>query len=82
MTVTTTPTMPVEPPKMALIGPKMSKGYTFRLRQHLTGNFHGLWELAILNANDQGSAYKIISDADALNFCMENLMGELEAEGL
>ena len=55
------------------------KGYNFRLRQHKGDNFAGLWELAMLDP--KGNILKIISDADALNFCIENLMGELEADG-
>jgi hypothetical protein len=55
------------------------KTYTFRLRQHHGDNFAGLWELAILNKMNH--PIKVISDADALNFCMENLMGELENDG-
>lgn len=53
--------------------------FTFRLRKHIKGNFSGLWELSILDLN--GMAKKVVSDADALNFCLENLQGELEAEG-
>ncbi len=56
------------------------KTFTFRLRQHnKKSNFSGLWELAILD--NAGNIAKLISDADALNFCIDNLMGELETEG-
>lgn len=57
------------------------KTYTFRLRRHKGGSFHGLWELAILKDDQQARIKKTISDADALNFCLDNLMGELEADG-
>lgn len=54
--------------------------FTFRFRQHnKTSNFSGLWEFAMLDEN--GKVTKLISDADALNFCIDNLMGELESEG-
>lgn len=53
--------------------------YNFRLRQHKKGNFSGLWELAIVDA--RGNVVKMISDADALNFCFDNMMGELENDG-
>lgn len=56
------------------------RSFTFRLRQHnKKSNFPGLWELAILDG--KGEVAKLISDADALNFCIDNLMGELESEG-
>lgn len=56
------------------------KAYTFRLRRHATGStFPGLWEMTMLDP--KGKVIKTISDADALNFCMENLMGEMENEG-
>ncbi len=53
--------------------------YRFKLRQHKEGNFSGLWELSLID--NLGKVEKLISDADALNFCMENLMGELENDG-
>lgn len=67
----------VEPIKT---GAKMSDGYTFRLRQHLDGNFRGLWELARLD--EKGKVVRMISDADALTFCIENMQGVLEDDGL
>lgn len=58
---------------------QFGKSYTFKLRQHISGNFRGLWELSLIDKG--GKVEKMISDADALNFCMENLMGELETDG-
>lgn len=58
---------------------EFDKSFTFRLRRISSGNFASLWELARLNR--VGGVEKIISDADALPYCVENLMGELEAEG-
>lgn len=58
---------------------EFDQSYTFRLRRHKAGSFSGLWELAMLDQS--GQVLKIISDADALNFCMDNVMGELEGDG-
>lgn len=58
---------------------QFGKSYTFKLRQHKEGNFRGLWELSLIDKN--GKVDKMISDADALNFCLDNLMGELENDG-
>jgi hypothetical protein len=66
--------MPLEN-KAATFGPS----FTIRLRQHKEGNFSGLWELSILN--QYGLIEKMISDADALTYCLENLQGILEDEG-
>lgn len=55
------------------------KAYTFRLRRHKGGSFNGLWELTILDKKGQVS--KMISDADSLVYCLENLQGEMESEG-
>lgn len=53
--------------------------YHFRLRRHKGGNFHGLWELTLLNK--MGHPLKVVDDANALNFVMDNLQGEIEADG-
>lgn len=58
---------------------QFGKTYTFRLRQHKEPPFRGLWELSLVN--HMGRVDKMISDADALNFCIDNLMGELETDG-
>lgn len=58
---------------------KFDQTYTFRVRRHRQGSFAGLWELCLLD--EVGRVKKMISDADALIFCMENLMGELEMDG-
>jgi hypothetical protein len=58
---------------------EFDKTYTFRLRKHKSGNFSGLWELTLLDK--KGNVERLISDADALNFCMDNMMGELEGDG-
>lgn len=55
------------------------KSFTFRLRRHHQDNFSGLWELCIMGKN--GQVIKQLADADALNYCLENLQGELEVEG-
>lgn len=53
--------------------------YTFKLRQYKEGNFSGLWELTLIDR--LGKVQKMISDADALTYCLENLQGELENDG-
>ena len=53
--------------------------YTFKLRQHKEGNFRGLWELSLID--NLGKVKKMVSDADALPYCLENLQGELESDG-
>ena len=58
---------------------EFDKSYTFRLRRHKSGPFSGLWELTKLNK--VGGIEKMMKDADALNFCMDDVMGELEEEG-
>lgn len=59
--------------------PKFSPSYTFRLRRHSQGNFSNLWELARL---DQfGNVVEVIDDANALNFCIDNLVGRIENDG-
>jgi hypothetical protein len=58
---------------------QFGKTYLFKLRQHKTGNFAGLWELSRINS--YGKVDKMISDADALTYCLENLQGELEDDG-
>lgn len=61
------------------------KSYTFRLRQHISGDFNmgkgfsGLWELAMLD--QKGHVVKMIADADTLQYCLENLSGEIENDG-
>lgn len=73
------PTMatPATPQEKDIFGPS----YTFRIRRHVGGHWggQGLWELALLN--DNGAVKKLISDADGLTFCLDNLMGELESDG-
>lgn len=58
---------------------KFDESHTYRLRRHRGDNFNGLWELSKIDEKT-GKAL-IISDADALNFCLDNLMGDLEAGG-
>lgn len=55
------------------------KTYLIKLRQHKTGPFPSLWELTLLDKF--GKVEKMIADADALNYCLENLQGELENDG-
>lgn len=70
-------TDPTTPTPKFQFGPS----YTFRLRLHIAGPFAGqsLWELATLDENGQDK--KIISDADKLENCLDNLVGELQADG-
>ncbi len=75
-------TMPVALATAPVAAPDsiFGRSFTFRFRQHnKNSNFSGLWEFAILD--EKGNIEKLISDADALNFCIDNLMGELESEG-
>lgn len=71
----------VSPPKPVNQKPsaQFGKTYNFKLRQHISGNFPGLWELSLINK--EGKVEKMISDADALPYCLENLQGELENDG-
>lgn len=58
---------------------KMSKGFTFRLRQHLDHpSFHNLWELALL---DEKGKPEILEDANGLNFCLDTIEGVLVVAG-
>lgn len=77
-----------QPPKTAQeVAPEgdFGKVYTFRLRQHRAGDFNmgkgfsGLWELCMLD--EKGRVVKTIADADGLQYCLENLSGELENDG-
>lgn len=66
---------------------EFNKPYIFRLRQYRKrinpkpdeADFGGLWELCILD--ERGKVIEMISDADALNYCIENLQGRLEDAG-
>jgi hypothetical protein len=55
------------------------KTYVFRLRRHNKDNFSGLWELCILGP--KGQVVEQLTDADALNYCLENMQGRLETDG-
>lgn len=74
------PTHTQEKPEAAPPRFEFGRSYIFRLRQHTKTSFSGLWELCVLN--DQGQVIKQIADADAISFCLDNLMGHLEAEGI
>ena len=55
----------------------------YRLRRHKGGSFNGLWELAEME-NTRKAGFKIkkmIANADGLVYCLENIQGELEADG-
>jgi hypothetical protein len=65
---------PLAPPKFTY-----GKTYLFRFRQHDGDNFSGLWDLTLISP--KGNEIKDIAHADALNFCMDNLQGELEGDG-
>ena len=69
------PTRKITPPD-----PNGEVTVTFRLRRHGMGNFKGLWELATVD--QKGKVIEIISDADALLYCLDNLHGILEDAGL
>lgn len=60
---------------------KFGKEYFFSLRQHNRGPFRGLWELNVIAIPRFFKTKKVLTDADALNFCLENLQGEIEADG-
>lgn len=53
--------------------------FTFRLRRHKGGSFSGLWELSMLNKN--GGVEKLLKDADALGYCIDDIQGVMEAGG-
>jgi hypothetical protein len=57
--------------------------FTFRLRRPAHPKnpaFKGLWELTIKDS--ENSEWEIISDADGLYYCLENVHGILENMGL
>jgi hypothetical protein len=57
--------------------------FTFRLRRPVNPvnpAFKGLWELAVKDS--EGAEWEIVSDADGLYFCLENVHGILENMGL
>lgn len=60
---------------------EFGKPYTFRLRMHVKGPFAGqsLWEGAMLD--EKGHTVKVVSDADKLENCIDNFIGELQADG-
>lgn len=58
---------------------QFGKTYLIKIRQHSGGNFSGLWDCALLT--NLGKVEKMISEADALTYCLENLQGELESDG-
>ncbi len=53
--------------------------YLVRLRQHTEDNFSGLWDLDLLDK--KMNVVKVISQADNLNICLENLEGDMESDG-
>jgi hypothetical protein len=59
------------------------KTYVILLRQHQNDPFHNLWEAALLDpkAVPLDKKIKVIDDANALNFAIENIMGEFESDG-
>lgn len=64
------------------INSKWQYGQTFifrfrRIKQPI--EFNNLWNLDCID--EAGNVVKQIADADALNFCLENLTGEFEAAG-
>ncbi len=58
---------------------KYGATYLVRIRQHSEDNFSGLWDLELLDK--KLNVVKVISQADNLNICVENLQGELESDG-
>ncbi len=70
-------TSPVETPKGIYT---YGKEYIFRLRQHEGDNFPGLWDVDRMDQD--GNVLEIISQADALTYCLENVQGKLEEDGL
>jgi hypothetical protein len=57
-----------------------SESFTFRLRQWQNTQFSGLWELSVMDKTGR-QVEQIISDADALSNCLENLAAILENRG-
>ena len=57
-----------------------SECFTFRLRQWKNTQFAGLWELCVMDKNGK-SVDVMITDADALTNCLENIGAILENRG-
>lgn len=57
--------------------------YIFRIRRHKAGNFHNLWESEMLDPAhcEAAPVDKVLDDANALNFVMDNIQGEIESKG-
>lgn len=64
--------------------PVFEPEFIFRIRRYKAGHhFHNLWEATLLDprACRDTMVIKTLDDANALNFCMDNIQGHLEAEG-
>lgn len=68
----------IEKPRYAPANNNRSMEITFRFRKHVGGNFAGLWELAVVR---DGKVEQVISDADGLMFCIDNLSQIMENLG-
>lgn len=76
------PQIPLSRPKA--VDKKFGATYVFRLRKHNGGPFPNLWELSILDPKgcEKAQVKKLISDADSLVYCLDNMQGQLEDDGL
>ena len=70
---------PVLPAPIKPLQTKKSSVITFRLSKHVDGPFPGLWELVVLKTD--GTIDEVISDADMLQYCLDNLHQSLENRG-
>jgi hypothetical protein len=74
------PVIDEQKPVIAQIKSQRSTEIHFRLSKHVDGPFPGLWELAVMKPD--GTVDEIISDADMLQYCLDNLHQVLENKGL
>ena len=57
--------------------------FCFRLKRYAKPKnpyFKGLWELCVID--EEGKVLEVVSDADGLYYCLENVHGILENMGL
>lgn len=74
---------PIKPPTQPEVAPKIapakSPEFTFRFRQHISGNFPGLWELSRMYLNSPG--FEVLIDADNLSACLDAVSSIFEEGG-
>lgn len=74
---------PSPPPANTAPVKEFDPEFVFRLRRHKGGNFRNLWECTMLDPKTCKDApvIKVLDDANALNYAMDNMQGEIEILG-